>query len=131
MFCPQCGSQTSDKAANCPACGAPLGNPYQAGTAQPGPMYRGPEIPTYLAQSILVTIFCCWVFGIPAIVYAAKVGSKLGAGDYEGARQASDSAKMWCWIAVGSWLVLVLIYAAIFVFFILLGEHAPPHVRPA
>ncbi|HEX3998915.1 MAG TPA: CD225/dispanin family protein [Pirellulales bacterium] len=115
MYCPQCGSQIPDTASTCPACGAPLGNPYQSSMATPGPVYRGPDIPSYLVQSILATCFCCMPFGIVAIVYAAQVGSKLAVGDYSGAQLSSDSAKMWCWISFGIWVVGAVIYGAILV----------------
>lgn len=57
-------------------------------------IYR--EVPDYLAQSILVTIFCCLPLGIPAIVYAALAKGRKEAGDYEGARTHSETAKGWC-----------------------------------
>jgi hypothetical protein len=50
--------------------------------------------------------------GIPAIVYAAQVNSKVMQGDIAGARNSSKNAKMWCWIAFGSGLAINLIYAA-------------------
>jgi hypothetical protein len=71
------------------------------------------EIPTYLAQAILVTLFCCWPLGIPAIVYAAQVNGKLGRGDIAGAEEASRKAKMWCWWSFGLGLVGILFYVAI------------------
>lgn len=105
MFCPQCGSQNSNSATVCSACGAPMDNPYQASLAGAGPMGPGVDIPSYLAQAILTTLCCCLPFGIVAIVFAAQVKSKISVGDYEGARRSSDSARMWCWIAFGLGLV--------------------------
>jgi Interferon-induced transmembrane protein len=58
------------------------------------------NIPNYLVPSILVTLFCCWLLGIPAIVYAAKVNSLIAVGDYEGARSASNTAKTLCIVNV-------------------------------
>ena len=49
----------------------------------------------YLVESILVTIFCCLIFGIIGIVNAAKVDSEYEAGNYEGALAASKQAKTW------------------------------------
>lgn len=49
----------------------------------------------YLAQSILVTIFCCLPFGIVGIVYAAKVAGLFAAGNFEAAEAASRNAKKW------------------------------------
>jgi hypothetical protein len=62
-----------------------------------------------MVQSILVTLFCCLIGGIIAIVYSAQVNSKLAAGDYEGAVQASENAKRWCWISFGVGLVVIVL----------------------
>jgi len=78
---------------------SPVTSPYQSPTA--APMNTGPEIPTYLWQSIVVTILCCWPLGIPAIVYAAKVDGLRRSGDWQAAHAASNSAKTWCWVAFG------------------------------
>lgn len=72
-----------------------------------------PTIPNYLVQSILVTLCCCLPGGIVAIVYAAQVNTKLGVGDFAGAQEASDKAKMWCWVSFGVGLVVNLIFGAI------------------
>jgi hypothetical protein len=65
-------------------------------------------IPNHLAWAIISTVvsfcLCCFVGGIPgivAIVFAAQVNSKLNQGDVDGARRASDTAKIWCWVATG------------------------------
>lgn len=71
------------------------------------------DIPSYLWQSIVVTLCCCLPFGIVAIIYAAQVKSKLGVGDVTGAQEASGKAKMWCWIGFGVGLVVNLIGAVI------------------
>ncbi|OQA31530.1 MAG: Interferon-induced transmembrane protein [Betaproteobacteria bacterium ADurb.Bin341] len=102
MFCGQCGKEISERALSCPACGAPTSNV---------------SVPNYLVQAILVTICCCLPFGIPAIVYASQVNSKLAAGDIAGANSSSKSAKMWCWIALGGWLLAVVLYLVIFLIF--------------
>ena len=67
-------------------------------TARPGD--RGEDIPNYLTQAILVTLCCCWPFGIAAIVNAAKVNTLIAQGDYEGARRASNSAKTFCLVSL-------------------------------
>jgi hypothetical protein len=116
MYCTNCGLQNSDTATVCSGCGASLVNPFQASAGATGhspPTGYSPTIPSYLAQSILVTIFCCVPFGIVAIVYAARVGSLQGAGDYQGALEASNKAKMWCWVAFGAWFVQIAIWIAV------------------
>lgn len=81
-------------------------NPYGTPTMQGG---ATPSVPNYLVQSILVTLCCCIPGGIVAIVYAAQVNSKLAAGDYDGALQSSNNAKLWCWISLGVGIVVNLI----------------------
>jgi hypothetical protein len=83
-----------------------------APAAQPAPIAQatllppaGTQVENYLVWAILSTICCCLPFGIPAIVFASQVNSKLATGDVTGAREASRKAKMWCWIAFGAGLV--------------------------
>ncbi len=59
------------------------------------------QIPTYLAQSILVTLCCCLPVGIPAIVYASRIDNLMRMGQYAEAQECSRKAKMWCWISFG------------------------------
>lgn len=85
-------------------------------------------VPNYLVQAILTTICCCLPFGIVAIVFAAQVNSKLAAGDYDGAIDASNKAKMWSWIAFGSGLAVQLLYLAVMIpTFIAASKHGGYH----
>ena len=72
-----------------------------------------PQVPTYLVPAILCTLFCCLPFGVPAIVYAAQVSSKLSAGDVPGAQTASKNARTWCWVAFGVGVVWTIIVALV------------------
>jgi hypothetical protein len=99
--------------------GGVMNSPYASPASGQGPAYGGAVIPNYLWQSIVVTIFCCWPLGIPAIVYAAKVDGLKSRGDIQGAMAASASAKTWCWAAGGIggaviiiWLLFVIFAAA-------------------
>jgi hypothetical protein len=86
-------------------------SPYQApqaGGASGGGLQA--PIPNYLWQSIVVTIFCCWPLGIPAIVFAAKVDGLVSRGQIAEAQEASKNAKMWTWIAFGSGLAAIILY---------------------
>jgi hypothetical protein len=74
-------------------------------------------------MAILVTIFCCLPFGIVAIVYAAQVNTKLQAGDYAGAADASKKAKTYSWVAFGLGLAGTLIYLGIVLLGVLLGKN--------
>ena len=106
IYCTKCGKQNDGNALNCVECGSILQQPQQYGAGAP----TGAGVPNYLVQSILVTIFCCLPFGIPAIVFAAQVNGKLAAGDHAGAVDASNKAKMWCWISFGVGLAFLVIW---------------------
>lgn len=79
----------------------------QSGMPQPAPVIA-PK--TWLAESILVTLFCCLPFGIVGIIKAASVDSLFRAGDYEGAMKASQSAGKWTKIGFFCGLAVVLFY---------------------
>jgi interferon-induced transmembrane protein len=73
----------------------------------PPPASAAPgSIPNHLAWAIISTVFslclCCGIpgliTGIIAIVFSTQVNTKLGAGDIEGARNASNKAKILCWV---------------------------------
>lgn len=67
---------------------------------------------TYLAWAIISTILC-WPFGIPAIVFAARVNRLWSEGYYDDARNASRKAKTWALVATilgGVFLVIYIIY---------------------
>jgi hypothetical protein len=66
--------------------------------------------PNYLVQAILTTICCCLPFGIVSIVYAAQVNTKFQVGDQLGAKESSDKARMWAWIAFGVGLLFQVLY---------------------
>jgi hypothetical protein len=71
---------------------------------------RTVDIPNYLVQAILCTLFCCLPAGVVAIVYAAQVNGKLESGDIRGARDASDAARTWCWLSFGGALAVGVAY---------------------
>lgn len=100
MYCPKCGSQNDDNALKCVQCEEVLREGGENGVVPQ-------KIPNYLAQSILVTLFCCMPFGIAAIVFAAQVNGKVQAGDIEGALESSRKAKMWSWWSFGLGLLVV------------------------
>ena len=94
--------------------------PPPAASAAPG------AVPNYLAWAIISTVvgfcLCCpsIIAGIIAIVYSNQVNTKLNAGDAAGAREASDKAKLWCWITTGLAILGLLINL---VFFLNGGMH--------
>ena len=119
--CPNCGRLNLGYANYCSGCGRPLtpaSGATEAGSqeARAGQSYASappspvPRVPNYLVQAILVTIFCCVPLGIVSIVFAAQVNGKLAAGDYAGAVETSNRAKMWAWWSFGVGLASVLIW---------------------
>lgn len=68
----------------------------------------------YLALAIISTLFCCQIFGIISIIYAAQVNSKYLAGDYSGAESASKNAKLWGFLSLGIGLLTIVVAAILF-----------------
>lgn len=79
-----------------------------------------PAPKSWLAESILVTVFCCLPFGIAGIVNAAKVESRYRYGDYEGAMRSSREAGKWTkigfWLAVAGFVIYLSFLAVAFAF---------------
>ncbi len=113
MYCPTCGASNDDESGFCPSCGGSLTSAPVEGVP--------PHVPNHLVWAILVTIFCCLPFGIVSIVYAAQVNGKLAVGDVDGARIASQNAKMWAWISFGVGIVIVLGIPALIGVYAILG----------
>lgn len=64
-------------------------------TSQTSQQNTSPMPPTYLAWSVVMTILCCFIPGIVAIINSAQVSSKYYQGDIEGSRRASQRAEIW------------------------------------
>ncbi len=77
--------------------------------------------PNYLVIAILTTIFCCQIFGIVSIVYAASVNSKWASGDKQGAYNASKNAKTWALIGIGSAVFAILLTILLIAFGVFMG----------
>lgn len=69
---------------------------------------------TWMAESILVTVFCCLPFGIAGIVFASKVSSLYAAGNYEAALQASKDAGKWTKIGFIVGLIVIVLYLLVY-----------------
>jgi len=121
MYCIQCGTNNNDQAIHCMQCGAfmnqqgiaptppPYMPPMQPGFMQP-PMA---EVPSYMVQSILITLFCCLPLGIVGIFKAVEVNKKNAVRDYAGAMAASKANKTLLWVGFGVGLVVTLIYVIV------------------
>jgi hypothetical protein len=91
------------------------------------PQQPPPNIPNYLAQAILCTLFCCLPFGIVAIVFAAQVNGRLAMGDYAGASQLSGQARTWCWVAFACGLIGIVLYFGFVIMAVMSGEMRGMH----
>jgi hypothetical protein len=126
VACPQCGFSNADNATFCAQCGRNLqpttpAPPLQATGVVVPP--AGTTISNYLVFAILTTVFCCLPTGIPAIIYASQVNTKLQLGDIAGAQSASNNAKMWCWISFGLGLAMCVGYGLLMTLGILGSLH--------
>lgn len=117
MYCKTCGSKQDDNAYRCTKCGdflheaswppqhsnlparRPEGN-YPAPPRDEEHLYPHEEFdqrePAPIANHLTLAIFSLLLFfplGIPALVYATQVHSRLRVGDYAGAFSASSWAK--------------------------------------
>lgn len=123
MNCIHCGAMLSEGATFCPNCGQPVNaNPYMPPQPTPPPNYNAyaPQQPYYgeppvkgggyLAFSIIVTVLCGWIFGIPAIVNAARINKCNQRGDFEGAKEAARKAKIWIIVCAVVGLVLNVLF---------------------
>lgn len=59
------------------------------------PVNNEPMPPTYLVWSVIMTVLCCLVPGVVAIIFSSQVSTKYYAGDIEGAKRASRRAEIW------------------------------------
>ena len=126
MYCRKCGANNADNAIRCVQCGEPM-QPGQSGQPSSNNPYNSgprPSVPNYLVHAILTTLFCCLPLGIVSIVFAAQVDSKLNAGDYAGAVDASNKAKTWAMWGFGLGLLGIIFYIVVVVLFGVLGDAA-------
>src|SRR5690606_11267512 len=91
------------------------GTQHYSGQSQQGNTQNFQRPPkTYLLESILTTIFCCWPLGIPSIIYASRVEKKFYAGDIAGAEEDSANAKKWMIVNLIACVVLWIAYFGFF-----------------
>ena len=109
MFCSNCGAEVPDNSRFCPKCGNSLSESpvYSAPSAKQA---QGVRPPTYLVLSVIVTIFCCLIFGIIGIVYGSKVDPAWNAGLYDEAREYSRKARNWCLLGLLLNIILWILY---------------------
>lgn len=89
-------------------------NGYNSQSPQNTPYNQGFNVvsnkpQSYLWLGIATTLLCCLPAGIVSIVFANKVDNLWNQGDHQGAKEASDKAKMWGIISAGVGFVINLL----------------------
>lgn len=92
--------ETPAAAPSCP-CAETAPAPEAAPAAQPAPAQAAAEPaaavepcpPAYIAWSVIVTVLCCTVVGIPAIVFSSMTKSAYYRGDLERSKRYSELAQ--------------------------------------
>jgi len=105
--CVKCGHSNETETETCKECHTHLHKTVHH--------HKKPMPPTYLWQSLVVTVFCCLPLGIFAVVFAAQVASRWRNGDYEGAMHSSKVARN---IAFFSFILGLIIHITILVYFV-------------
>lgn len=100
---------------------SPYGQPSYGHQQPPYAPYNRPHLSepmpdNYLVWSVLLTIFCCLIPGIIAVVYSASVSSRYYAGDLEGAKRASRNAQIWCIVSVVAGVIWASLYLPLALF---------------
>lgn len=93
------------------------GVPYEATTTPPyeySDAYRRLPMPkSYLAESIIVMLFCCLPLGLVGLVKGQKVSALYHAGHYEAAKATSAEAERWLYWGVGVGFVISAIWGIV------------------
>lgn len=63
-----------------------------------------------LVWAILVTVLCCWPFGIPAIVCAARVNALWAQGKYQEAIDSAKRARTWTIVSAAVGFTVIVVY---------------------
>lgn len=108
MFCIHCGQNLPSEACFCLRCGrkvaavpdTPEGTPVTQSSPPPvAPTDPPPKIDCGFMLAITAVVLGN-VIGIVALFYASKASDMLRTGDYEGARRAARTGKIWSWTAI-------------------------------
>lgn len=93
-FCTHCGKQLPPDAFFCPNCG------QKAGTASDAPAHTPAQKIDCGFGLAIVAVVMGNMIGIVALIYAVLASNMLGSGDYEGARRAARTGRIWSWTAI-------------------------------
>ena len=96
MFCMRCGRQLPPEACFCPNCGQKV---ETAADAPAGTPAKPPKIDCGFTLAVIAVVVGN-VIGIVALIYAVLASNMLQSGEYEGARRAARTRKIWSWTAI-------------------------------
>ncbi len=117
MYCKYCGALNNDETEWCIQCGKKLEIERKEKEQNKA------KVPSYLAESILVTLFCnpLIIIGFMAIFFSAQVLNKLSHGDIGGAYVASFRARRLALFSFKFTILLILIFIMLVVVAIILA----------
>lgn len=95
VFCPNCG-QKAEAASDAPAETTPAPSAPEPQAGSPAPP---PKVDCGFTLAIVAVVVGS-VIGIVALIYAVLASNMLQNGDYEGARRAARTGKVWSWTAI-------------------------------
>ena len=102
MYCIHCGRELPPDACFCPRCGRRVETSPDASAGMPAespaPAPK-PKIDCGFTLAIVAVVMGN-VIGIVALIYAVLASNMLSGGDYEGARRAARTGKIWSWTAI-------------------------------
>ena len=101
-FCIHCGQKLPPDAVFCPRCGRRVETSSDASVgmpAEPPSPAPKPKIDCGFTLAVIAVVMGN-VIGIVALIYAVLASNMLSSGDYEGARRAARTGKIWSWSAI-------------------------------
>ena len=101
-FCIHCGQKLPPDAVFCPRCGRRVETSSDASAgmpAEPPSPAPKPKIDCGFTLAVIAVVMGN-VIGIVALIYAVLASNMLSSGDYEGARRAARTGKIWSWSAI-------------------------------
>lgn len=88
----------------------PLKQPVTPGATNAQCQPTEPMPPSYFVWAVVLTLACCLIPGIIAIIYSSQVSTKYYVGDIEGAKRSSRMTEIWLIITIVAGIVFSALY---------------------
>lgn len=85
-------------------------SPQNGNHAAGRPATAEPMPPTYFVWAIILTLVCCLIPGVFAIIYSSQVSTRYYTGDIEGARRASRMTEIWIIVTIVAGIIFSALY---------------------